>query len=210
MWHEGHGESVLTTCTECQAGEPEFECQDCHGWQLLCQQCIIQGHLTDPFHCIQACCSPSTWAWFDLIFFLQKWNSLFFERVSLQQLGLCIQLGHPPGVACPNPAPCTGDSFTIINTHMIHNVNLDFCACRASLQSKTIQLLWCHFYPAMVDNPRTAVTFHTLELFELLSYVSKVSVFEFYHSLSHLTDNTGINIPKVNLWASLTPMLCLT
>jgi hypothetical protein len=82
---------------------------------------------------------------------------------------------------------------------MIHTVNLDFCACGASLQSKTVQLLRSRLFPATVDNPRTAVTFRAMELFELLSYVSKVSAFEFYQSLSRLTDNTGINVPKVSL-----------
>jgi CxC2 like cysteine cluster associated with KDZ transposases len=40
--------------------------------------------------------------------------------------------------------------------------------------------------------------FHTLETFELLSYVSKVSPFEYYQVLSRLTDNTGFNVPNVS------------
>lgn len=37
----------------------------------------------------------------------------------------------------------------------------------------------------------------TLDLFSILSYESKMSAFQFYYSLSRLTDNTGLNEPKV-------------
>jgi hypothetical protein len=50
-----------------------------------------------------------------------------------------------------------------------------------------------------VANPRMAATFHALETFELLSYVSKVSAFEYYQALSRLSDNTGLNVPNVSL-----------
>jgi hypothetical protein len=143
--------------------------------------------------------SPSLlheFAWAEFLF--QKWNGTFFERVSLQELGLRIQVGHLLGVACPNPAHWAGDPFVIIDTDMIHTVNLDFCTCGASTQSRTVQLLRSGLFPATVDKPRTAVTFRALEV-ELLSYVSKISAFEFYHSVSHLTNNTGIDVPKVSL-----------
>lgn len=120
-------------------------------------------------------------------------------KVTLRELGLRIQLGHPLGDTCPNPERCSGDDFTILDTQSIQSVSLDFCACGASNHSKTVQLLRSQFYPATVVNPRTAATFHTLETFELLSYVSKVSAFEYYQALSRLSDNSGLNVPSVSL-----------
>ncbi|KAG6885483.1 hypothetical protein C0992_005120, partial [Termitomyces sp. T32_za158] len=42
----------------------------------------------------------------------------------------------------------------------------------------------------------TAATFRTLKTFELLSYESKVSAFQYYNALARLTDNTGLDAPK--------------
>ena len=120
-------------------------------------------------------------------------------KVTLQELGLQSQLGHPLGDTCPNPEQCSGDNFTILDTQSIQSVSLDFCTCGASNQSKTVQLLRSQFYPETVVNPRTAATFHALETFELLSYISKVSAFKYYQALSHLSDNSGLNVPSVSL-----------
>jgi hypothetical protein len=58
-------------------------------------------------------------------------------------------------------------------------------------------LLERRLYPATVVNPKTAATFRALELFELLQYESKLSTYEFYQTISRLTDNTGTCEPKV-------------
>lgn len=60
-----------------------------------------------------------------------------------------------------------------------------------------MQLLQARLFPATVTNPQSAATFRVLEAFELLSYTSKVSGFEFYTSLERLTDNTGMSLPQV-------------
>ena len=120
-------------------------------------------------------------------------------KVTLCELGLQIQLGHPLGDTCANPELCSGDNFTILNTQSIQSVSLDFCTCGASHQSKTSQLFRSQFYPATVANPQTAATFHALEMFKLLSYISKVSVFGYYQALSRLSDNSGLNVPNVSL-----------
>jgi hypothetical protein len=69
---------------------------------------------------------------------VQKWNGVHFKQVTLQELGLCIQLGHSPGVTCPNPEPCTANEFVIVDINHVHMVGLDFCACGSSDQTKTI------------------------------------------------------------------------
>ncbi|KAJ2935520.1 hypothetical protein H1R20_g1573, partial [Candolleomyces eurysporus] len=45
-------------------------------------------------------------------------------------------------------------------------------------------------------NPKTAATFRVLEFFELLQYELKLLTYEFYQTISRLTDNTGIHVPK--------------
>lgn len=60
-----------------------------------------------------------------------------------------------------------------------------------------VQLLQGRLYPATVTHPQSAATFDVLRSFEILSYESKISVFKFYQSLSRLTNNTGVNKPKV-------------
>jgi len=79
----------------------------------------------------------------------------------------------------------------------MHNITIDFCGCGQGDQQHTVQLLRAHLYPATVIDPQSAATFDALKSFEVLSYESKVSAFEFYHTQSRLTDNTGIKTPNV-------------
>lgn len=119
-----------------------------------------------------------------------------FQRISLRDLGLRVQLGHPPGVKCCNPASAFDDDFTVLEINGIHSVALDFCNC-ATAQTHDIQLLRARWYPATTTNPRTAATFRLLDHFQMYTFESKGSAFEYYQSLSRLTDNTGTRQPKV-------------
>jgi hypothetical protein len=123
---------------------------------------------------------------------------VYFTTTSLKKLGLRIQLSHRFGEKCLNPERCTNDDFIIIDTHSIHEVGIDFCSCGKSDQHHTVQLLHAKLFPATIKQPKTAATMRVLELFELLGYESKASAFEFYHTLSRFTDNTGISPPKVS------------
>ena len=109
----------------------------------------------------------------------------------LKDLGLHIQLGHPPGQRCTLPWTAKQDSFLIIDIHGLHEVCLDFCGCEAS-KSIIIQLLRYRLYPAMLQNPQTVATFGALETFHLLSFESKALVHEFYQSIARQTDNTDL------------------
>ena len=121
---------------------------------------------------------------------------------SLKKLGLRIQLGHQFGEKCLNPEHCTNDDLIIIDTHGIHEVGIDFCSCGKSDQRHTVQLLCTKLFPAMIKQPKMAATTRVLELFELLGYKSKASTFEFYHTLSWFTENTGISFPRVSYFTS--------
>ncbi|KAF8062351.1 hypothetical protein FPV67DRAFT_1563697 [Lyophyllum atratum] len=176
---EGRGHNASDICPTCpEKREAVYECLDCFCRQLQCKDCTVTEHLANPLHRIR------------------KWNGVFFVKQTLKELGLRVQLGHARGARCANPQPCAGDDFTVIDTHSIHAIGLDFCGCGESNQLHTVQLLRHRLYPATTLYPKTATTFRALEVFELLSYVSKVSVFEYYQALARLTDNTGTDPPN--------------
>ncbi|KAJ6584252.1 hypothetical protein B0H10DRAFT_2338079, partial [Mycena sp. CBHHK59/15] len=61
---------------------------------------IVTAHQQMPFHRIQ------------------HWTGLYFERKSLKDLGLRIQLGHwrANDRTCPLPTPAPGDDFVLSTT----------------------------------------------------------------------------------------------
>ena len=128
---------------------------------------------------------------------LKQWVDTHFARVTLKSLGLRLQLGHAIGDHCCNPKRAFGDEFVVINTNGIHDVALDFCGCGMA-QTHVKQLLRAHLFPATIFDPKTAATFEVLEKYQLLSFESKASSYEYYQCLVRLTDNVGINPPKVN------------
>jgi hypothetical protein len=111
-------------------------------------------------------------------------------------MGIRLQLGHTSGVCCDNPLSAFNDDFVIIDYNGIYEVGLDFCGC-ASAQPHITQLLRVRLFPATTVDPKTAATFRSLEYFQMLSFESKVSAYEFYKTAARLTDNTGIHVPKV-------------
>ena len=93
---------------------------------------------------------------------------------------------------------------------MVHAVGVDYCACGRTGKSQVEQLLERRFYPTTVANPKTAATFRALEMFELLQYESKITPYEFFNTVSRLTDNTGLCLPKVRCITYFHINLCLT
>jgi len=120
----------------------------------------------------------------------QEWNGSFFKATTLKALGLQIQLGHRLGHRCTNPHKAWNDAFVVLDITGIHEVGLDFCNCETA-QPHFIQLLWFHWFPGSTKNPCTAATFRLLKHFQLLSFESKASAFEFYSALARETENTG-------------------
>ncbi|KAJ7846126.1 hypothetical protein B0H13DRAFT_2363209 [Mycena leptocephala] len=156
-----------------------YRCKSCLGGdELLCQSCIVGRHSQNPFHLIE------------------YWTGEMFQKKTLKDLGLRIQLGHwtPGNPRCAAPEPAPGDTFVIVNDTGIHDVSVDFCGCGGGYKAR--QLLRARLYPATGASPRTAATFSVLRRFHLLSLESKCSAYEFYHSLARGTNNTGLE-PQV-------------
>ncbi|KAJ6573276.1 hypothetical protein B0H10DRAFT_2199452 [Mycena sp. CBHHK59/15] len=174
---EGRGDHrSYSACPSCRVDKAEFRCNGClGGGEMLCRSCLLERHKQNPFHRVE------------------HWTGNQFERKTLKELGLRIQLGHWYGRdrRCPAPQPAAGDTFVIIHDHGVHEVSLDFCGCGTG-GAHEVQLLRAQLFPATGAAPRTAATFSVLECFHILSFESKSSTYEFYHSLVRETDNTGL------------------
>ncbi|KAJ7711943.1 hypothetical protein B0H14DRAFT_2414457, partial [Mycena olivaceomarginata] len=110
---EGRGyPAIHSTCGGCQAANPTFRCtqQTCYGPSLFCHECIVDRHSVLLTH------------------WIQEWTGNFFQRCSLKDLGLVIQLGHPTGYSCPNPLRAN-KNFVVIDLTGVHNVQVNFCLC---------------------------------------------------------------------------------
>ncbi|KAG2140887.1 uncharacterized protein EDB93DRAFT_1241820 [Suillus bovinus] len=109
---------------------------------------------------------------------VEIWTNTYFQWISLR---------------CDNPVH-TFD-FTVLDINGIHSVSLFFCNC-ATAKTRTIQILCSRWYPATSTDPRTAATFRLLDNFQMYTFESKGSAFEYWQTLSRLSDNTGTNPPK--------------
>lgn len=131
------------------------------------------------------------------------WNGRFFERVSLQSMGLRVQMGHSDGSLCSDPTFGSA-KFTVVHTNGIHRVTVDYCGCPHGIAHEHwSQLMLSEWYPATPLMPKTAFTFRVLELFQMVNFEGKTTAYNFYSTLERITDNTGCSKIKVCLSASL-------
>ena len=110
--------------------------------------------------------------------------------MTLQGLGLCIQLGHSGG-KCPCPE-CGPKIFTVFGLAGAQDVNIDYCGCEDIPLSKTVQILRQGWFPATFDRPQTAFTFECLGFFHELTLQGKTNLYDFYHTLLRVTDNANL------------------
>jgi CxC2 like cysteine cluster associated with KDZ transposases len=123
------------------------------------------------------------------------WNGKFFQRSTLRDLGLRVQLGHAFGHSCPTRLAANA-TFRVIHSNGIHHVAVDQCRCNETLLYK--QLLRIGWWPATPIDPRSAATFEVLRHFQLLNLQGKVTAYSFYRALEYQTDNIGLSPPPVS------------
>ena len=130
---------------------------------------------------------------------MQRWNSRFFVKTTLQALGFVLQVGHPAGTTCSNPRYGSPD-FAIIHMNGIHPTTIAFCACDNMYHAgdRIQQLLRYELYPAMIGDPSTCFTFRMLEHYSTFSLQCKLTGYDYYLSLQHLTDNAGLGLNHVS------------
>ncbi|KAK7013923.1 CxC2 domain-containing protein [Favolaschia claudopus] len=174
--HEGCGDHDDSLCPDCMNPDAHaaYRCRECKGGSLLCRNCCVQRHLCNPLHVVE------------------------FLRTSLKALGLKIQFGHPPGEACSNPESARAE-FIVLHHNGMHDVCVKFCGpgCgnRAEAGPLDTQLLRGGWYPASEDRPQTCVTFAALKQFHIFTLQSKMSMYDYYHSLEKITRHDGVELP---------------
>jgi hypothetical protein len=121
----------------------------------------------------------------------QRWTGHFFDRESLRNLGLRLQLGHE-GSACPCPS-AGPPGFMIFDNSGVHSMNIDYCDCpNDDVPDRRTQLLRQGWFPATFTRPNTVITFDCLETFHELTLQGKVNLYDFYHTLLRKTDNANV------------------
>lgn len=112
--------------------------------------------------------------------------------VTLQSLGLRVQLGHG-GSSCPLPSPGPAN-FCVFDTSGVHYVSVDFCDCRTNgVVHQRTQLLRARWFPATFNRPKTVFSFDCLDLFHELTLQGKTPLYDFYHTILHMTDNLELH-----------------
>ncbi|KAJ7511017.1 hypothetical protein B0H11DRAFT_1701219 [Mycena galericulata] len=171
---------VYSRCAthEC-TGLPEFRCVDqmCVGEVMHCARCVVATHARLPTH------------------FLERWNGHHFvkKRTWLRDLGLRIQLGHPPGVICPFRQAAPRD-FVLYDVTGVHEINVDFCGCEPFVEHR-VQFLRVCWWPATVLAPNTCATFAVLRLFQIINCLGKLSAYDFLRGLEMCTNHDGLDKP---------------
>ncbi|KIJ89496.1 hypothetical protein K443DRAFT_117906, partial [Laccaria amethystina LaAM-08-1] len=180
--HDGLGDFLgHTDCSQCEKAQGIFRCIDCpSGRMLKCAECIVALHQSLPLHRIE------------------RWNGLFFDKDSLQNLGLRYQLGHS-GASCPSPQ-AGPKHFLVFDTSGPHFITIDYCNCSNEPLKNWTQLLREKWFPATHSRPQTVFTFDCLETFHELTLQGKTSLYDYYHSLLRRFDNAGLSNP-INRYA---------
>ncbi len=106
---------------------------------------------------------------------------------------MVFPLGHGPGSCCLTPRH---GWLYVLDLEGMQTLFVEYCNCTQG-RARWRQLLHTKLFPSTVIDPQIVATFRTLEVFHMLSFMSKVSGYEFYHTLVCLTDNTGTKIPPV-------------
>src|ERR1700677_2533487 len=88
------------------------------------------------------------------------------------------------------------DKFVVVDMSGQHTVDLSYCGC-VGAADQHIQLLRISWFPASIDCPWTAYTFNVLNSFQLVNLQGKLSLYDFYLSLVHKSDNADSLYIKV-------------
>ncbi len=86
-----------------------------------------------------------------------------------------------------------------MDTNGLHKVDVQYCACdHRGGTNRHQQLLQFGWYPATFCQPRTCATLLLLKQFHSLTLASKITGYDFYKALAHMTDVMGLKVPKVS------------
>jgi len=126
----------------------------------------------------------------------QRWNGQFFDKDTLQNLGLSYQVGHSDGTC---PCPLSGPKhFVVFDITGPHLVKFNYCNCGEKPLSNWTQLLREGWFPATLSRPQTVFTFGCLEQFHELTLQGKTNLYDYYNTLLWQADNANIRLSIVS------------
>ncbi|KAK7025347.1 hypothetical protein VNI00_016058 [Paramarasmius palmivorus] len=175
MTLEGRPKANQTACSGCGVSNATcYRCRDCIKPHLYCQSCMVSRHKERPFDRIE------------------RWNGKFFQRTSLRDLGLIIQLGHEDGSPCVL-RDMARSGFVVVDMDSIQEVSVAYCSCRSEevAGQKWQQLMRRELYPGSIEEPYTAFTFRVLALFHALTLKGKINLYDFYYGLEMRSNGGG-------------------
>lgn len=188
--HDGRADYRDPSCFSCRKEGELYKCRDCFtGGLLRCKGCTLKSHGDHPLHRVEV--RRFLLCVFKPANFSKTWNGLCFVRTTLKDMGLRVQLGHA-GAACVCPLRGPIDFF-VIHTTGFHSVAVDFCDCRhdGPIHKRT-QLLRAGWFPATFNRPQTVFTFDVLSTFHELTLQGKTTIYDFYHAIVRLSNNTEL------------------
>jgi hypothetical protein len=131
---------------------------------------------------------------------------MHFRCVTLKDLGLCFQLGHPAGQFCLFHQSGHAD-FTVIASNGIYTINVNFCGC-PDQPEPYVQLLKMRWWPSMPIALQTVATMDVLQVFYVLNLEACTPPTDFYNSLERITDGQGLMSIPVSLCTCLPIIPC--
>ena len=121
----------------------------------------------------------------------------FFRRVSLEGLGLVVNLGHG-GDSCP--IFTNTEKMLVVDLSGHHAVHVRPCKCsKSGFLENYRQLLRVGWYPASFLRPKTVFTFDLLDTYHKISLQGKLNLYDFYNAIMQKTDNHGCSKVKVRV-----------
>ena len=89
------------------------------------------------------------------------------------------------------------DQLTVFDLSSVHQVVVRHCVCNPEKPfHRRRQLFRRGWFPAMLVRPHTIFTFKLLDFFHELQSHNKTNLFDFYNTIVHLSNNTGLS-PKI-------------
>ena len=148
---------------------PLYRCTQCLHSVQMCAEHIVEMHKNLPFHVVE------------------RWDRGvgFWERCSLGSLGLQINLGHR-GDKCLYSM--YNRETTVVHERGIDTITINYCGCRNVNTPQSTQLLSVGLWPSSWQKPQTVFTFHMMEQLQLLSVIAHTSTFDYFKSVTELTN----------------------
>ncbi|KAK0472259.1 hypothetical protein IW261DRAFT_1424481 [Armillaria novae-zelandiae] len=84
----------------------------------------------------------------------------------------------------------------MVDDYLAEKMQGNFASCMHE-HPLAAQLQCAWLFPATGIEPHTAVTTAALEQFQMLTFMGKISAYEYYYSLAWLTDNTNTKTPSL-------------